>query len=244
MWQPKKLETKINRLDFSSSGQKPEDFTELWADGVKICNGIELSNWEEDPIQLIVCDSCGNVQCNSGNWLSPRNAGEYILFIPAFQKMNKGSWEQDEYAPPFYMEKSGIILFDKIEYASLRSIVTKLPSHGELKNLTSTEAICLFQWEAPLKVLGKYPDSIHFRKEFFLGSNQESDQQVNTDLEIILEKTAKSTTEVILKKPIEGHDEIVFLLEDEKFEVWQPLIREKGQYKLFISSMFIIEELS
>ena len=118
---------------------------ELLADSIQVSNAVGLSNWDEDPIQLAVCETCGELHCNSSGWVSPRRAGDYVLFMPPFEDMLL----YDGYEPPHFFSSKGAMLLDGVRFAELRRLAPALPDAGQLKPLSGREAVWLLQSEAP-----------------------------------------------------------------------------------------------
>jgi hypothetical protein len=238
MWLPKTIHTRKTLLNLRSSGQNSIEVTELFADETRISNGVELNNWGDDPVQLIVCDGCGTIQCNSGNWAMLRKAGKFVLFIPSFEDMLQGDWEFDEFAPPYFMKKLGAVILTEEQYKELRRLVPQIPQINLIKPLTLQEIAWLIQWEAPDKILGEFPDIFQFKKETLLATNQESDEVAAVKLVEML-KDAASSKETVELIPIFDQSAFVsFFLDGFTYTEWCPMLEEKDTYHLILAPGF------
>lgn len=148
------FELQKNRLDFSSSGQGRVDATELVADGIQLVNAIELLDFTDGTVQLIVCEACGVTGCEPGSWASVRRVGDKITFVPAIDAMREGDWESNEYSPPRYIMKYGPIVFDLASYQTLREKSGRFPDPDKVKELSSNDVLAILQLTAPGRVLG------------------------------------------------------------------------------------------
>ena len=159
-------------LDFSSSGQANREVTQILVDGVLFANAIELSSWNQRRIQLIVCEDCGIEHCAQGGWLTPHVVGTDVIFTPAFSDMLAGATDQAEYAPPGYVKESGIPLFTQETYAILRRYADELPSPGELPELGGADLVRCVQWEAPMRILGCFPEEVALRRNLLVAVSE------------------------------------------------------------------------
>jgi hypothetical protein len=240
MWVPESIETNDACLDFSSSGQGLRHVRELLVDGAVFSNGIEISNWAEDPIQLLVCEDCGHVHCSPGNWVSARKAGEYVVFIPAFSEMLAGSRELDEYAPPLFIKQRGAAVLGRDQYLGLQRVTT-IPDASRLKALTRREVVLLLQWEAPEKILGEFPASIHLDQGLLLGTDQESDERAIEWLNHLIADSIDSEVPVALTPVSDEMESVSFFLDTLRFRAWQPVVTEGDQIRLVLEPGYVVE---
>lgn len=66
--------------DFSSSGQPNPDWIRLQFRNVVVCNSIEWAGWNENPIQVEICEQCGIVQCASDGYIHATRMDEFIFW--------------------------------------------------------------------------------------------------------------------------------------------------------------------
>src|SRR4051812_33590200 len=121
MWTPSAFTVKSKMMYFSSSGQGSVPVNSIYADDENLANAIELIDFDDDPIQFQVCDHCGYPGCASGGWLSLRRLGQFVFLMPAFGKMDMGSWEANEYAPPYFTNLKGSILLSDGSFGELKN---------------------------------------------------------------------------------------------------------------------------
>lgn len=142
------------RLDFSSSGQGRFDATELVIDGIQLVNAIELLDFTDGTVQLIVCEACGVSGCEPGSWATVKRTSDKIAFVPAIDAMREGDWESHEYSPPRYIMKYGPIVFDLASYQALRQESGRFPDPDRVKELSPSDVLAVLQLTAPGRVLG------------------------------------------------------------------------------------------
>jgi len=65
--------------DFSSSGQTSPSWTQVVCDGAQVINGLEVVEWDDNPVQLVVCEACGVVDCAYGGYAHVSRAGSYVV---------------------------------------------------------------------------------------------------------------------------------------------------------------------
>ena len=107
MWNVEDLEAVPVELDFSSSGQGRRSATAIETTGVRLFNAIELIDVEATATQVEVCECCGFSHCSHGGWVAFRRIGDRVVWIPAWDRMETGSWEQAEYRPPSFLANKG-----------------------------------------------------------------------------------------------------------------------------------------
>ena len=144
--------TVLKELDFSSAEIPNVKVHSIHVDGELLCNAYELTEWEADSdrMQLIICDHCGTIQCQSGGWVTFRQGGEAVFMLPLFSEiMSDDDWAHREYAPPYIIEKRGALLFERDVYAKFRESFPKFPKYESIPSLTYHEALLTFQIEVP-----------------------------------------------------------------------------------------------
>jgi hypothetical protein len=145
--------------------------TPLDAGDVEVVNALELAELADDPVQLWVCP-CGNVGCEPGGWACFRRAGERVLLLPAFSTMLKGDddFHLTEYRPPAYIAKRGVPYIEMRDYRSLVSLDLGFPPATVIKPLCVAEAIRVMQWEAPMRLLDRFPDAPGCERDVMLAA--------------------------------------------------------------------------
>jgi len=241
MWTPKKITSKTEIIDFTSSGQGVVDVTAIYIDNDILSNACERVDLTQDPYQFIVCNSCGYTQCASGGWLSIGKLVDTVFFYPAFTTMQEGEWEYNEYTPPSFIAKKGILYISRNNYKTIQASLKYLPSFDKLKRLTSNEIAYILQWEAPYQVLGEYPQAIELNHNNFITSSAVDDEELLLDFQSLLSK---------LTEPIEfdittitlDMEKISIFLETSEFIEWVPLVKYKNRYGIIINEVLAVFE--
>lgn len=156
-------------LDFSSSGGGRRAVTAVTAGGVQLCNAVELLEVESGRLQIEVCECCGHRGCAQGGWVALRRCGEFVVWIPAWEAMERGRGDANEYQPPAYFALHGCPVFAANAWEELRRLRPALPSAAALDPMLAREAVRLVQLAAPLQLLGCYPDPPRLRRDLLLG---------------------------------------------------------------------------
>jgi hypothetical protein len=240
MWQIKNPIIKTATLDFTNSGQPPRQVSQLFSEETLLINAIELIDWDEEKVQLLVCASCGFTHCESGGWVSVRIAGDFILFLPAFAVWLENEDSYTEYHPPAYVLKRGIPYITVADYAVLRSHNSSFPFVAKIRQLNLQEAIRAFQIDTPSRIFGSPPGKVVARKEAILGASVgdgdehvkfiETFAQTNTDNESSVQLRLPKATETIISLYIDTHE----------FIEWKVLAGSDCGFLLMLNSEFVI----
>jgi hypothetical protein len=165
MWCIDTLEAVPVELDFSSSGQGRRSARALHANGVCLVNALDLVEFDTPATQVHVCSSCGYSQCEPGNWVALRRAGQFVMWIPAFAQLGAGEWERQEYSPPHFIAMRGAPFFTLSAWQQLQGLQDGVPEASELPPLNGQEVVRVIQWSAPGRVLDAYPAVPRLQRE-------------------------------------------------------------------------------
>jgi hypothetical protein len=236
MWPVERIAFRSRGLDFSSSGGGRHSTTSIVADGTEIVNAIDLLELDTDdpvaePVQVIVCESCGTSGCNSGDRVSFRRLDDGLLMIPAFNAMAAGPWELVEYGSPHFMRKRGVPLLRGQALQDLRGRLPELARLDRWPSLTIREAALLVQWEAPSRVLGQFPDAPTLREDMIAAVSHGAGHEACTALNELLRSAASDERPAV---PIPG-EPVTFYLEQGGHPEWQCLTVEGETYRLALA---------
>jgi hypothetical protein len=157
MWIASSLKAEPRQFSFGSSGQGPHMDAALVADGLELVNMVGAANWDEDPVQVVVCDCCGCVQCASGGWVSLRRLGDWVMMTAP----TKGyvsvpdQFTRDQFAAPKFLRTRGAPLVPVALWDGLEMEGASLPSSVAIPPLSWQEVMLAAQMEAPRRLLGE-----------------------------------------------------------------------------------------
>jgi len=224
MWPIDKIEIRNVQLDFTSSSGGRPCTRAIYAADTCLVNALAFADLNEDPTQLIVCESCGQVHCQPGGWVHIRRIADSIAFIPAFAEMLNDDFESTEFSPPEYLSSRGTPLFALDTYQRMRDQAPAFPSIDNIQSITAAEAVRLIQWHAPLRVLGSFPHQPQLIRDAILAvSNGDVDDQCN-GVQRFIDYNVGSSAELSVvdgssAEPIEFH------LDGPGFPAWRPVAR-------------------
>lgn len=195
-----------------------------------------LESDEKLNFQFLICEHCGVTHCETGNWVSIRKSGNYILFIPAFDQMLETS-DSDEYKPPNFLKTKGFLLLTVQEFENLKEKVPAFSKITELKYLSGLEAAFLYKWDAPQRMFGNFPDFKSFRNEHILWTNELDTVAVSI---IILEKLKNmEPANTIQFIPLDNLDtSISIFLEGGQTVEWKGICKTPNGYELLMGDSF------
>ena len=240
MWQIKNPEIVPSKLDFGSSGQDKRDVFQLFADGIKLINAIELVDWDEEHSQFLICEACGIPGCKSRDWVSVRRSDSLVLFLPSSEHVWREEKDYMEYCPPSYFKERGIPYLDSASYESLRSRHSSFPAIDRLQPLTLKGATVLFQWTAPDQILGEPPE-VNVRSELFVGSSEGDHAEHIKILEALVKKQYESEQPAVLRSKSANERVISFYLDAAAFTEWQAMVFDGSEYRLLVESKYVVD---
>src|SRR4051794_12207457 len=106
--------------DFSSSGLANPVWTRAKCDGSELCNSLEWTDWEDDPVQVQLCDACGTPGCASGGYARISALAGFVLWTPPRLHDNKEQFDFRMFSANA-LEKFGSILISPRGWASFRA---------------------------------------------------------------------------------------------------------------------------
>ncbi|MHC4479167.1 MAG: hypothetical protein ACYTF1_12475 [Planctomycetota bacterium] len=222
MWKINEFKFREAELDFTSSGQGIRKVTQLFADSTLFANAIECTDWNKYAIQLMVCESCGTVGCESGEWVTLRRAGSWIVWMTA--KFEPG-YEWTNWSSLLFVAKGGIPVVDREIYDALRKKISELPEVEAITPLAGWEAARICQWEAEAfaSVLGRFPEPIKLKRSQIQNLSKGEVGRLVGLLENELKQLSNSASSVVLK-PCSPETAVSFYLNSAHFDAWKAIL--------------------
>ena len=243
MWRIENPEITPSTLDFSSSGQGKRAVSQLFADGIKLINALELVDWDTEDSQFLICEACGLTNCKSGDWVSVRRSDSMVLILPSPEYVWREKNDYMEYCPPAYLKQRGIPYLDFATYESLRSRHSSFPPIDQITPLKVKEATVLFQWTAPDHILGEPPE-VNIRPDPFVGSSEGDHSETLKTLEDLLKKQYESKSSAVLRSRSDSERVISFYLDAAAFTEWQAMVFDGSEYRLLVESKYVVDPVS
>ena len=86
------------RPDFSSSGQTEPDWTQVRCGGHQLTNGCEWVDWDQDPVQVVLCEACGVTDCEWGGYVHVARVGGHVLWsAPRLPVSDDETFDREQY---------------------------------------------------------------------------------------------------------------------------------------------------
>lgn len=250
MWHIKNPEIKKSVLDFTSSAQGHFEVSQIIYENSVLMNAVELMDFDDELIQLIICDHCGTVGCQSGNWVRFRKSGDFILLTPDFERFEQDDWSENEFSPPDFYDKfshnrkAGTPYFDLKTYENLRKSFPNFPSFEEIKDLKMREAVRIFQQSAPFQLFGEPPE-VSFnsaKRKLVVGASEGDANEHLQTIEAVLRENYENDSATLIRKRLPIEEVIYIFLDADEFIDWQALLKNGEDYFLMINDNFVIEK--
>lgn len=227
MWIIDDFEIRDVQLDFTSSDGGRPWVRSIYSSEICLVNALEYTHFDEDPTQLLVCEQCGNTGCAAGGWVQIRRIADYVGLIPALHVIGSDPERFSEFSPPAYLDSSGF-LFTRSTYELLCQETNVFPPFERVKSLSAGEAVRLLQWQAPMQVLGCFPDRPVLVQNSILAV---SDGQLEDQCDLFRQFLDVNFDSPVSLEGTEAHDaiSIEFYLDGPGFPTWNPLARIGNQ---------------
>ena len=99
-WQP----------DFTASSQMSPTWTRVSCRGLQITNSLEWVEWTENPVQVVLCDVCGQERCASGGWVHVSRLDRHVLWSAPQATGGSPRAEEGEEVPRFIRTLGAVAL--------------------------------------------------------------------------------------------------------------------------------------
>lgn len=135
------------------------------ADPKALINEMEsIDVSEKGTFQTQIC-SCGISGCASGNMVTLRRLGDWVVWLPLISRLIDEPLNKD-FSPPDFFKESGIPFFTKEMHAS----VPKFPAWEKVSPVRNREWAYTLQLIAPYQILGKLPAAPKLSEDLSLTS--------------------------------------------------------------------------
>ena len=146
----------------------------------------------------------------------------------------------EEYFPPYYLLEKGVGYIETENYETQFGEVRKFPTLLNIQNLSSREAVKIFQSESPLRILGKINEEPKLRDDVVIASSV-GDYIEQTDILINLLENNQSKKNNIDVLPVSSSSNIITLyLDVPEFSEWRALVETNGKYSLFLEPGYMM----
>lgn len=236
-WSVREVTARREALDFTSSGQGRYEALQILLDGQLFANAAGLTTWNDDRIQVLVCEACGIEHCEPGGWLTLRSAGTLRVFVPMFGEWNS---EQDrmEYAPPKLVGQRGAPVFEPAVYGRFRDLISELPVTPP--PITGAEARELLMFEAP-SGLRLDDGRLELARRLAAADDHELEEAMDALLQVLVQLESSGQ---LMARPLTEEDEPIKLyLNDAAFSEWTPVALSKEGPRL-LWGRWVVERAS
>ena len=228
MWELTTIERRPAELDFYSSGGGRLKVSQLFVGSTQIANAVELTDWQDEYTQLIVCEECGIIHCAPGGWVSILHAGDFIVLGPDSRLFDAEGFDRAEYRPPGYVKKLGWPYMSLATYADLRKSIPELRAVDRLRPLGQREVAAMVQWEAPARVLGQPFGGIALRRDMLQACSTGDVMVEANKLKCLMESWLSGDRAVRLEPCRPGDVPVEFCVDIAGIPTWRPAVLRKG----------------
>lgn len=122
--------------DFSSSGQASPNWTRSRCEQVELFNALEWIAWTQNPVQVVLCEECGQKGCAPGGFVHVSRLDDFVLWTRP-QVEVEDAWEIAQYNVADPLKRFGAIAIPKQTWeewrtvASLPKFAALTPANGE-----------------------------------------------------------------------------------------------------------------
>jgi hypothetical protein len=121
--------------DFSSSEQASPRWTRVSCSGFQLVNSLEWVDWGTNPVQVVLCESCGYPDCSPGNYVHLSRLGDLVIWSSPHVD-ESDNWAISQYTPSLAVRTHGAVALPKTEWERLRRIHDGVPSVTVLAEAT------------------------------------------------------------------------------------------------------------
>jgi hypothetical protein len=222
----------------TDDGIKPFEAVSLFFGNVCIANAVNLSNFEGERTQVLLCETCGHVGCGSVGWVHLRKIGQDVMWIaPRRLSAQDQHFDWQEFPPPYFAsDVCGIPVFREAVYDELRGRLPWLPDRTLIQPIRACEALALLQAEAPFELLGRAPGVPQVRRDRVLAV---SDGDMDQEMDVVDAFSSDHATCETPLRPVEvdaRYKPIEFHLDAPGFPAWSGFCRLSAGIAIMLGS--------
>lgn len=124
------LATEVWHPDFSTSEQASPTWTRVTCRGREITNALEWAEWHENPVQVILCDACGQEGCASGGYVHVSRLHRSVLWTAAQSRPDE--YVHDVYGMPHIIRTFGALAVPDEVWNGWSSAIEAVPRADRL----------------------------------------------------------------------------------------------------------------
>ena len=110
--------------DFSSSGLSSPVWTRARCGGAELCNSLEWTEWNTNPVQVQICDACGTAGCASGGYVDITVLKDFVLWtVPRIGKDGR-------FFPASIISRFGSVVFPRQVWNRFQSAAVEVPEQA------------------------------------------------------------------------------------------------------------------
>lgn len=98
--------------DFTDSGQSSPDWTKVFKEIDVFCNSLEWTEWDNNPVQLILCEHCGHSECETGGYVTISRLNDFLIITNPERDIND-SYDISQFTPHILLRKYGTIIIER-----------------------------------------------------------------------------------------------------------------------------------
>lgn len=215
---------------------------QVWIDEVMLINATGCLDFSEHRYQFLICEECGYVECNYGDWVLLRSSGEWAFVLPDFAVVQNPHDDFDErYGPPWDLVDKGVGFIERDCYIEHYQGGLDFPAFEGLEPLTSWEALKLYQLEATDKVVGSITDEPAIDKTDIFVSSVGEYREMLTKVEAQMEELAETQYSARLERVRKGDEVVTFYLDLPGTPGWPAAVVRDDEVRLWLVPGFVIE---
>ena len=97
----------------------------LWEES-ELCNSLEMADWENNPVQVQVCEHCGWAGCRSGGYVYVSRLDRQVIWTrPEIDWSDV--FEATHFDAAFLIKRQGSVVFPNVTWLSLRDSMAEIP---------------------------------------------------------------------------------------------------------------------